>query len=133
MQDMQISRCSFIEQERPVLGADIAGDTDYPDIKGTVYVYALSDGVYVKGELEGLPKSRAHAVHVHSGTACKEVGERLLTLPDITSGENGRASARVQLDGVAPAQIAGKPIVIHIKEEGKEKQMIACGILAHIL
>ena len=128
-----VTKYSFVEQDRPVLTADIAGSAEYPDIRGTVHVYTLPEGIYLLGEFEGLPKSRDHAFHIHSGTVCEEVGEKLLTLPDVMSGADGKASAKIQLDRVSSTQIAGKPIVLHIKEDGKEKQMIACGLLTRVL
>ena len=134
MQDMRnVTKYSFIEQDRPVLGADIAGGADYPDIKGTVCVYALPDGIWLHGEFEGLPKSQDHAFHIHNGSVCDEVGEKLLTLPDVMACADGKASALIRLDRVDHTRIAGKPIVLHIKEDGKEKQMIACGLLERIL
>lgn len=134
MQDTQnITQYSFVEQDRPVLGADIAGGADFPDIRGAVFVYTLPDGIYLQGEIEGLPPSRDYSFHIHDGAVCEEVGERLLTLPDVMSGADGKASAKIQLDRVSSTQIAGKPIVLHIKEDGEVKQMIACGLLARIL
>ena len=134
MQDTQnITKYSFVEQDRPVLTADVTGTADYPDIRGTVNVYTLSDGIYLHGEIEGLPPSHDHAFHIHSGSMCEEPGEKLLTLPDIMSGADGRASAKIQLDRVNSTQIAGKPIVLHIKEDGEEKQTIACGLLSRVL
>ena len=130
---LNITQYSFVEQDRPVLGADIAGSADYPDIRGTVFVYTLPGGIYLQGEIEGLPPSRDHAFHIHDGEVCEKVGEKLLTLPDVMSGADGKASAKIQLDRVDSTQIAGKPIVLHIKEGGKEKQMIACGLLERIL
>lgn len=134
MQDIQnVTKYSFMEQDRPVLQADIKGSADYPDVKGTVHVYTLPEGIYLHADLEGLPKSCDHAFHIHDGAVCEQVGEKLLTLPDVMSGADGKASAQIQLDRMNSTQIAGRPIVLHIKEDGREKQMIACGLLARIL
>ena len=134
MQDIQnVTKYSFVEQDRPVLAADVTGNADYPGIRGTVNVYNLPDGIYLHGEFEGLPPSRDHAFHIHSGSVCEEPGEKLLTLPDIMSGADGKASAKIHLDRVNSTQIAGKPIVLHIKKDGAEKQTIACGLLARVL
>ena len=128
-----VTKYSFVEQDSPVLAADITGSAEYPDIRGEVHVYTLPDGIYLLGEFEGLPQSRDYAFHIHNGAVCEKVGEKLLTLPDVMSGADGRASAKIQLDRVSSAQIAGKPIVLHIKEDGKERQMIACGLLTRVL
>ena len=134
MQDLRnVTKFAFVEQDRPVLTADITGNAEYPDIRGTVNVYTLPDGIYLLGEIEGLPQSRDHAFHIHSGSVCEEPGEKLLTLPDIMSGADGRASAKIQLDRVNSTQISGKPIVLHIKENGEEKQTVACGLLERVL
>ena len=113
--------------------ADIKGSAEYPDVRGTVHVYTLPGGIYLHADLEGLPKSCDHAFHIHEGSVCEQAGEKLLTLPDVMSGADGKASSQIQLDRMSLTQIAGRPIVLHIKEDGKEKQMIACGLLARIL
>ena len=133
MQDiMNVTKYSFVEQDRPVLKADITGNADYPELKGTVHVYTLPDGIYLKGDIEGLPKSSDHAFHIHEGLACEELGEKLLTLPDVMSCADGKASTQIHLDRVTSTQIAGRPIVLHLKANGKETQ-IACGLLERIL
>ena len=134
MQDIQnVTTYAFMTQDRPVLRADIAGSDGYPDVTGTVHVYTLPDGVYLQGDIIGLPVSGNFAFHVHDGTVCGEPGKKLLVMPEVMSGEDGKASAQVQLDRVSSTQIAGKPIVLHIIENGEEKQMIACGLLERIL
>lgn len=133
MQDIQnITRFSFMEQDRPVLAAELTGRGDFPDVKGEVYVYTLPEGIYVQSDIEGLPPSRNHALTVHGGAVCEEIGEVLLVFPDIMSGEDGKASAKIQVDSVNSTQIAGKPAVLHVKG-GDEEHIIACGILERIL
>ena len=134
MQDIQnVTKYAFMTQDRPVLRADMAGDADHPEVTGTVHVYTLPGGVYIQGDIAGLPASGNFAFHVHEGAVCGEPGKKLLVLPAVMSDGDGKASAQVQLDRVDTTQIAGKPIVLHIMENGEEKQMIACGLLERIL
>ena len=134
MQDMQnVTKYAFITQDRPVLRADIAGNADNPDVAGTVHVYTLPGGVYLQGDIEGLPVSSNFSFHVHEGTVCEEPGKKLLILPDVMSGEDGKASAQIQLDRVDSTQIAGRPIVLHLKSADGAEPQIACGLLLRIL
>lgn len=136
MQDTQniqnVTKYSFIEQERPVLKAELLGNADYPDIRGTVYVYFLPNGIYLQGDVEGLPKSSDFAFHIHEGLLCEAPGEKILILPDAMSDADGKASTQIYLDRVNSTQIAGRPIVLHLKTDGKEIE-VACGQLARIL
>ena len=133
MQNIQnVTKYSFMEQERPVLKAELRGSKEFPKLHGEVYVYTLPDGIYLQGDVEGLPKSSDFAFHVHEGLVCEELGEKILVLPDAMSGDDGRASTQIQLDRVNSTQIAGKPIVMHLKADGKETQ-IACGLLSRVL
>ncbi|MDE6726976.1 MAG: superoxide dismutase family protein [Oscillospiraceae bacterium] len=133
MQNIQnVTKYSFMEQERPVLKAELRGSKEFPGLHGEVYVYTLPDGIYLQGDVEGLPKSSDFAFHVHEGLVCEELGGKLLVLPDVSSDADGKASAQVYLDRANSTQIAGKPIVLHLKTDGKETQ-IACGLLSRIL
>lgn len=123
---------SFVEQDRPVLKAEIAGNAEHPDVRGTVYVYFLPNGIYLQGDIEGLPKTSEFAFHVHDGLVCEEPGEKILILPDAMSDADGKVSTQLYLDRVDSTRIAGRPIVLHLKEDGKESQ-VACGLLARIL
>lgn len=127
-----VTKYSFMEQERPVLTANIVGNSDYPNVNGTVNVYILPNGIYLQGDIEGLPETSDFAFHVHEGLVCEELGDKLLILPDAMSDAEGKASTQVYLDRVNSTQIAGKPIVMHLKSDGKETQ-IACGLLSRIL
>lgn len=133
MRSMQnVTEYSFMEQERPVLMAEVKGSADYPELKGVVYVYTLPEGIYLQGDIEGLPNSSDFAFHVHEGLLCEEIGGKILTLPDVASDAAGKASAQVYLDRANSTQIAGRPIVMNLKADGKETQ-IACGLLSRIL
>lgn len=127
-----VTEYSFMEQDRPVLKAQIAGNADHHKLKGTVYVYTLPNGIYLQGDIEELPKSSDFAFHVHEGLVCEELGEKILILPDLMSDADGKASTQTYLDRVNSTRIAGRPIVLHLKADGKEIQ-IACGLLSRVL
>lgn len=127
-----VTKFSFIEQDRPVLKAELKGEGEYDGVHGVVYVYTLPSGVYVQGNIEGLPSSGNFAFHVHEGAECKGPGEKILILPDLISDVDGKASTQTYLDRVNSTQIAGRPMVLHLKADGQETQ-IACGQLSRIL
>lgn len=128
-----VTKYAFITLDRPVLTADIAGNSDNTGVIGTVHIYTLPVGLYLQGDIEGLPASGDFSFHVHDGALCDKPGEKLLILPDIMSGEDGRASVQVLLDRVDPVQIAGRPIVLHLKAADGTEPQIACGLLARVL
>lgn len=133
MQDIQnVTKFSFVEQDRPVLKAELIGNADHPDLRGVIHVYFLPNGIYLQGDFEGLPKTSEFAFHVHEGILCEGHGEKILVLPDVISDEDGKASSQVYLDRADSTRIAGRPIVLHLKEDGKEPE-IACGLLTRIL
>lgn len=127
-----VTEYSFMEQERPVLKAEIAGNAGHSALNGTIFVYDLPNGIYLQGDIKGLPKSSDFAFHVHEGLVCENHGEKILILPDLMSDADGNASAQVYLDRVRSTQIAGRPIVLHLKADGKETE-IACGLLSRVL
>lgn len=123
---------SFIEQDRPVLEADLRGGEKYPAIDIKIYVYQLPGGIYIQGDFKNMPVNSDFAFHVHEGEICENKGEKILILPDVMSDGNGCASAQVYLDRVTPAAIAGRPIVVHLKTESGD-ETIACGLLHRVL
>ena len=127
-----VTKHAFTEQDRPVLKATVKGIAGYPRVEGAVHIYALPNGIYLQGDFTGLPKSSDFAFHVHEGLACGELGDKLLPLPDIMSDAEGKASTQLYLARVMSTIIAGKPIVLHLKADGKETQ-VACGLLARVL
>lgn len=127
-----VTKFSFMEQERPVLTANVRGSAEYPDARGVVYVYVLPNGVYIQGDIEGLPKSSDFAFHIHEGLLCDDPGDKLLILPDVMSDDNGKASAQIYLDREDSTSLAGRAIMLHLKVDGKEVQM-ACGLLSRVL
>lgn len=127
-----ITKFSFVEQDRPVLRAELKGEGEHSGVYGIVYVYTLPNGVYVQGNIEGLPSSSNFSFHVHEGLECKGPGEKILILPDLMSDMDGKASTQTYLDRVNSTQIAGRPMVLHLKADGQEPQ-IACGLLSRVL
>ena len=127
-----VTKYSFMEQERPVLKAEISGNTDRFALSGTIYAYDLPNGIYLQGDINGLPRSSDFAFHVHEGLACENHGEKILILPDLMSDADGKASTQTYLDRVRSTQIAGRPIVLHLKANGAETE-IACGLLSRVL
>lgn len=133
MQDIKnVTKYSFVEQDRPVLQAELKGGADYPDIRGLIHVYFLPNGIYLQGDIEGLPKTSEFAFHVHEGETCKEHGEKILILPDVMSDADGKASMQVYLDRVNSTQIAGRPLVLHLRVGGETPE-VACALLDRIL
>lgn len=69
------SFCSVFRRRADAI-AFISGGKSYPKIHGTVYFYAVSDGVVVRAEIDGLPRtanvcsSPIYAIHIHAGTEC---------------------------------------------------------------
>lgn len=125
---------SFMSGERPVLQADILGVAEYPNIKGEAYVYFFLDSIYFQVDFSNLPANKSFGFHVHEGLLCESRGEKLLPLPDVYSDRNGKASMQIYLDQATSTQIAGKPIVLHIKDaDGKDGLTVACGVLNRIL
>lgn len=124
---------SHMGQERPVLEAELLGGADYPEIKGKAYVYFLPEGVYMQADFEKLPVNNEFGLHVHEGLICEAPGEKLLQLPDIRSDKSGSSSMQIYLDRATSAQIAGKPIMLHIKRDGEDLAVVACGLLERIL
>lgn len=127
-----VTKYSFMEQERPVLKTSITGKEKNTVLHGTIYGYDLPNGIYLQGDIYGLPKSSDFAFHVHEGLLCDKHGEKILILPDIMSDADGIASAQIYLDRSNTTRIAGRPIVLHLKEDGKETE-IACGLLSRVL
>lgn len=127
-----VSNFSFMEQDRPVLVAELRGGAEYPEINGTAYVYTLPNGMYIQMDIKEVPKSSNFAIHVHEGLICEDAGEKLLPLPDLVSDKDGKISAMLYIDTMNSTQIAGKPIMLHLKQDGTEIN-IACGLLERIL
>lgn len=127
-----VSDFSFMEQDRPVLAAELRGVAEYPDINGTAYVYTLQNGMYIQIDIDKVPESSNFAIHVHEGLICENAGEKLLPLPDLVSDKDGKISSMLYIDTMNSTQIAGKPIMLHLKQNGSEIHA-ACGLLERIL
>ena len=123
---------AFVEQDRPVLEAELRGGEKYPEMRGKVYVYTLPGGIYLQCDFENMPKNSDFAFHVHEGLLCGQTGEKILLLPDVFSDGTGKASAQINIDRAEHSRIAGKPIVLHLKS-GDEEITVACGLLRRVL
>lgn len=127
-----VSKYSFMEQDRPILKAEIVGNKDYPDIHGDIYVYILGNGFYLQGDFRGLPRNSTFAFHIHDGLVCVNPGGKKLLLPDVVSDSTGASSAQVYLDKIDVNTLADHPIMIHLKTGGQEVT-VACGELKRVL
>lgn len=127
-----VSKYAFMEQDRPILKAEIVGNKDYPDARGDIYVYILGNGFYLQGDFSGLPQNSDFAFHVHEGLLCEEPGGKKLPLPDVMSNASGTASAQIYLDRIDVNTLADHPIMIHLKVDGQEIT-VGCDILERIL
>lgn len=64
-------------KRRPNAIAEIYGDTNHPDLYGTIRFYQTNIGVIVMSEIVGLPDSvqicndHIFAFHIHQGGACR--------------------------------------------------------------
>lgn len=128
-----INAFSYMEQDRPVLEAKLLGGAEYPDINGSAYVYFLPDRIYLQADFDKLPENDQFGFHIHEGLLCETPGGKLLPLPDMYSDKDGKASMQVYLDGATLTQIAGRPIMLHLKRDGEDELVIACGLLSRIL
>ena len=78
-------------EEQPDAIAVIQGGSQYPDIRGEVWLYQLKSGVLVAAEVYGLPKqegqcdSRIFGFHLHDGDSCMSSA---LIQPRNNTGEN---------------------------------------------
>lgn len=127
-----VSDFSFMEQDRPVLRAQLRGGAEYPDIQGTAFIYTLPNGMYISLDFTDLPPSGNFAIHVHEGLICDNPGDKLLPLPNMVSDINGKASSQLYIDTMNSTMIAGKPIMLHLIQDDKEIN-IACAPLERIL
>lgn len=127
-----VTKYGFMQQDRPVLSALVKGNEDHPELTGRVYMYFLPTGVYLQGDFDNLPPSSQLAFHVHEGRLCNNLGEVMLTLPDLMSEEDGSATLQLCVGRADCTQLAGRAVVLHLKSGDTETQ-IACGFLNRIL
>lgn len=127
-----VSEFGFIQQDRPALGAVIRGGEKYPGLSGKVFAYAVPNGVYLQADFCSLPEMSDFAFHIHEGAVCGNAGEIFIPLPDFSSDKDGKASVQVYLGQTAVTSIAGRAVMIHLKQNGEEIE-IGCGVLGRIL
>lgn len=124
-------------QRRADAEALMRGSGNYREIRGRVWFYQLQDGVLVRAEFSGLPKSRGDcaepifALHIHEGGACAP-GEsdpfasagahydprgcmhpyHAGDLPPLL-GVNGRAFSAFLTDRFTVKELLGRTVIIH--------------------
>lgn len=134
----RFGRFAYMENESPVLEAEIKGGDVHPEIAGNIYVYGLPGGFYLQADIEGLPGSRVFGLHIHDGLVCAPTGTddpfsdsgghlnncgegiwcgrhpyHAGDLPPLFSDAEGRANIRVYIDRAGIDELSGKPVVIH--------------------
>ena len=122
-----------ILEEQPDAIAVIQGGSEYPDIRGEVWLYQLKSGVLVAAEVYGLPKqegqcdSRIFGFHLHAGD-----------LPPLF-GCNGYAVSIFLTDRFLVADVIGKTMILHDRPDdfktqpaGDAGEKIACGVIQGI-
>ena len=137
----------------PEAHATISGNSNYPDLKGTVSFYEVHGGTVVAAEIQNLPKeNHFHGFHIHAGGSCigtkeepfKDAEEHYNTtgmehpnhagdLPPLLSND-GTAFSMFYTNRFFPEDIIGKTVIIHAMPDdfksqpsGNAGEMIACG------
>ena len=65
----------------PEAHATISGNSNYPDLKGTVSFYEVHGGTVVAAEIQNLPKeNHFHGFHIHAGGSCTGTKEEPLKM-----------------------------------------------------
>ena len=127
-----MTKFSYIEEERPVLYAELHGTEGHDEIVGEVFIYHLTHGLCLCATFSKLPPSQNLPFHIHEGTSCDNAGGHIFEFPDIMSDKNGEAYAHYYFDKYSVSELAGKAIMLHIKVDGEEPA-IACGVLKRVL
>ena len=66
----------FKNQTKPYAVAEIAGNANHPDVKGTVTFYDVYGGTFVVADIRNLPDSDSfHGFHIHDGNSCMPMQE----------------------------------------------------------
>lgn len=139
---------------RPRLFSVVEGGAGYAGLFGTVRFYAVSGGVIVEANIQGLPDgggSRFFGFHIHEGGGCTGEGfadtlahydtvgaehpDHAGDLPPLLSCA-GRAYMRVFTCRFTLDQVVGRTVVIHdmpddfrSQPSGDSGNKIACGVI----
>lgn len=141
---------------RPLACASIRGGEAYPEIKGTLKLFAHRDGVYVVIKVQGLPDSATDffALHIHEGDDCGGRGfantkghynprglphpRHAGDLPPLLAC-NGKAYLAVVTGRFKIQEVIGKTVVIHSAPDdfttqpaGNAGSKIACGVIRRV-
>lgn len=94
-----------ILDEKPDAIAVMQGGSNYPDIRGEVWLYQLKSGVLVAAEVYGLPKqegqcdSRIFGLHLHDGDSCMSSA--------LIQPRNGNMQNNAMMHSDAPFPLSG--------------------------
>ena len=137
----------FKNQTKPYAVAEIAGNENYPDVKGTVSFYDVYGGTFVVADIRNLPDSDSfHGFHIHDGNSCMPMQEgghynptnqpHPMHAGDMPSllASGGMAFSAFYTNRFYPEDIVGKVVVIHANSDDFKSQpsgnpgpIVACG------
>lgn len=142
---------------KPEVYAKIKGNSDYPDLKGTVYFYEVHNGTVVVANIENMPNDKFHGFHIHEGEHCSgTIKEPFQDAdghynPTSTTHPNhvGDMPPILSSDGIAfsafytnrfyPEDVVRKTVIIHempddfkTQPSGEAGAMIACGEIVEV-
>ena len=140
---------------RPAARAAIAGGSETPLLRGSVWFYQQAGGVLVVADLSGLPPQDAfYGFHIHEGSSCTgaafaDTGSHynpvMLSHPNHDGdlppllGCNGRAFLAVMTDRFSIKETLGRTVVIHsgaddftTQPTGNAGRKIGCGVVVKV-
>lgn len=137
----------------PEAHANISGNSNYPNLKGTVYFYGVHGGTVVVAQIQNLSNdNNFHGFHIHAGGSCTGTKEEPFQnadghynptnvehpnhagdFPPLLSN-NGAAFSIFYTNRFFPEDVIGKTVIIHAMPDdfktqpsGNSGEMIACG------
>lgn len=138
----------------PAAAAIIRGSSDFPEIRGNMYLYDMPEGCIVMLEVVGLPDNSFYGLHIHEGARCGSTtpgGEAFLAagghfnpentmhpyhagdLPPLLS-HNGYAWMAVYTERFSTVDVLERTVIIHgmpddfvSQPAGNAGKRIACG------
>ncbi len=116
-----VSRFGYIQSERPMLEAELSCDNGGSGA-GMVYIYGMSDGVYIQTDTHGMTVSESFGYSVSDG------GTDIMELPVVMTNALGDSSSAVFTDGADVMGLADKTLSVH----GKNNDIIS-GVLKRVL
>lgn len=136
----------------PEAYAKIRGNSDYPELEGTVFFYGVHGGTVVVADIKNIQDDKFHGFHVHEGRSCTGTMQEPFMnagkhynptnmphpnhkgdLPTILAS-NGIVFSAFYTNRFFPEDVVGKTIIIHempddykTQPSGNAGKMIACG------